>query len=71
MSSWTKAISENTAREDTVTVLQGSCCLRHSETQRMSLTVMVDNTKSESLLPVIKKKIMLEQLQTLWKWCGS
>ena len=32
---------------------------------------MMDNTKFESLLPVIKKKIMSEQLQTLWKWCES
>ena len=32
LSSWKKAISDDTAREDAVTVLQGSCCLRHSET---------------------------------------
>ncbi|EOC26631.1 putative transposase [Neisseria meningitidis 2001073] len=33
---------------------------RHSETQRRVYTVVVDNAKSETLLPVIKKKIMPE-----------
>ncbi|EOC44761.1 putative transposase [Neisseria meningitidis 2005040] len=60
LSSRTKAISADGVKADVVAVRRKSGCLRHSETQRRVYTVVVDNAKSETLLPVIKKKIMPE-----------
>ncbi|EOC40655.1 putative transposase [Neisseria meningitidis 2005079] len=62
LSSRTKAISADGVKADVVAVRRKSGCFRHSETQRRVYTVVVDNAKSETLLPVIKKKIMPDSI---------
>ncbi|EOB39709.1 putative transposase [Neisseria meningitidis 69176] len=61
LSSRTKAISADGVKADVVAGGRKSGCLRHSETQRTGLYRCV-NAKSETLLPVIKKKIMPDRL---------
>ncbi|EOC38705.1 IS1595 family transposase [Neisseria meningitidis] len=57
-----EAISADGVKADVVAVRRKSGCFRHSETQRRVYTVVVDNAKSETLLPVIKKKIMPDSI---------
>ncbi|EOC27565.1 putative transposase [Neisseria meningitidis 2001073] len=62
LSSRTKAISADGVKADVVAVRRKSGCFGILKRNRRVYTVVVDNAKSETLLPVIKKKIMPDSI---------
>ena len=63
LSNWTKAISADVAKADVVAVRAGKVVVFGILKRNGRVyTVVVDNAKSESLLPVIKKKIMPDSI---------
>ena len=62
LSSWTKAISADGVKADVVAVRQGKCCFGILRRDGRVYTVVVDNAKSDTLMPVIKQKIMPDSI---------
>ena len=63
LSSWTKAISADSVKADVVEVRQEKVVVFGILKRNGRVyTVVVDNAKSETLLPVIKKKIMPDSI---------
>ena len=62
LSSWTKAISADGVKADAVAVRQGKCCFGILRRDGRVYTVVVDNAKSDTLMPVIKQKIMPDSI---------
>jgi len=63
LSSWTKAISADGVKAGVVAVRQGKWVVFGIlKRNGWVYTVVVDNAKSETLLPVIKKKIMPDSI---------
>ena len=63
LSSWTKAISADGVKADAVTVRQEKwLSLAILKRNGRVYTVVVDNTKSDTLMPVIRQKIMPDSI---------
>ena len=61
-SSWTKAISVDGVKADWSRCGRKSGCLCILKRNGRVYTVVVDNTKSDTLMPVIKQKIMPDSI---------
>ena len=63
LSSWTKAISTDGVKADVVAVRVGKVVVFGIlKRNRRVYTVVVDNAKSDTLMPVIKRKIMPDSI---------